>query len=183
MLKGSRAVLVLAALGLVLAWLAAAADRQPAVPHATSDQPSAAHARAGHLAQDIRDQARRLRSQLDSAPQPTMSGRNPFTFDDRVSSRSHDAQAAPVVPALEAALVASTPDPPPLTLSGIAEEASGADNPAAPRRVAVLSGYGDVFLARIGETVASRYEVTAIGADAVELKDLITGSTIRLGLR
>src|SRR5512138_2120827 len=64
MLKGSRAVLVLAALGLVLAWLAAAADRQPAVPHATSDQPSAAHARAGHLAQDIRDQARRLRSQL-----------------------------------------------------------------------------------------------------------------------
>lgn len=185
MVKGSRAVLVLAALGLVLAWLAAAADRQAAAPRAAADHAPAAHARAEHLAQDIRDQERRLRSQLDSAPQPTMSGRNPFTFDDRTpgGSRSAPLQVASVAPALEAVMAAATPDPPLLTLSGIAEDPAGADNPALPRRVAVLSGYGDVFLARIGETIASRYEVTAIGADAVELKDLITGTTIRLGLR
>jgi hypothetical protein len=71
----------------------------------------------------------------------------------------------------------------PLTLSGIAEDV-GPDSDGAPLvRTAVLSGLGDVFLAKAGDTILSRYEVVAIGADAVELKDLTTLRTIRLGLR
>jgi hypothetical protein len=34
-----------------------------------------------------------------------------------------------------------------------------------------------------GETVGARYRVTAVGADAVELSDLVTGATRRLALR
>ena len=52
-----------------------------------------------------------------------------------------------------------------------------------PVRTAILSGLGDVFLVKAGEIVASRYEVVAVGADAVELRDLGTGRTLRLGLR
>jgi hypothetical protein len=57
------------------------------------------------------------------------------------------------------------------------------ENPEGAIRTAVLSGLGDVFLVRAGDVVASRYEIVAVGADAVELKDLATGRTFRIGLR
>jgi hypothetical protein len=34
-----------------------------------------------------------------------------------------------------------------------------------------------------GQELAGRYRVSAVGADAVELKDLVTGATRRLALR
>jgi hypothetical protein len=186
MTRGSRAALCVAGAGLVAAWLAAAADRQP-VTASDAAEPSqdARLARAEHLAGEIQSQARRLRAHLEAPPQPTLSGRNPFAFEAR-ANREPDAdrvRASSIARSLEAAFATTPPDPPPLRLSGIAEEPGTGENSAAPVRTAVLSGYGDVFLAKVGETIASRYEVTAIGADAVELKDLLTGLTIRLGLR
>lgn len=183
MLKGSRAVVLVAGAGLVAVWLAAAADRQPASGIADGQQQNVGSVeRAEHLAQEIQAQATRLRARLAGAPQPTLSGRNPFAFDAR-AEREKRTHASSTAPALETALATSAPEPPPITLSGIAEDSIGAENSATPVRIAVLEGYGDVFLARVGETIASRYQVTAIGADAAELKDLLTGRTIRLGLR
>jgi hypothetical protein len=181
--KGSRAVIFVAGAGLVAVWLAAAADRQPAARLVDAPRQNVQGvARAEHLAEEIQTQATRLRARLAGAPQPTLSGRNPFAFDAREERASH-AAGAHAASALEAALGPTVPEPPPITLSGIAEESIGAENSAAPVRTAVFEGYGDVFLAKVGETIASRYQVTAIGADAAELKDLLTGRTIRLGLR
>lgn len=185
MTRGSRAALYVAGAGLVAAWFAAAADRQSVT---TSDvavrQQDPRLARAEHLAEEIESQAVRLRAHLARPPQPTISGRNPFAFQARVDRerRSDQARVASVEHSLEATFATTAPEPPPVTLSGIAEEPSADERSAAPVRTAVLSGYGEVFLAKVGETIASRYEVTAIGADAVELKDLLTGRTIRLGL-
>ncbi len=50
-------------------------------------------------------------------------------------------------------------------------------------RTAVISGLGQLFFAKVGDTVSTRYTVTAIGADAVELRDVTTGETIRLALQ
>jgi hypothetical protein len=40
-----------------------------------------------------------------------------------------------------------------------------------------------LFFAKAGDTVTARYTVTAIGADAVELRDVTTGETLRLALQ
>jgi hypothetical protein len=51
-------------------------------------------------------------------------------------------------------------------------------------RTAMITGEAeDLFLVVRGDSVAGRYEVVAIGADAVELKDLTTGAIRRLALR
>ena len=50
-------------------------------------------------------------------------------------------------------------------------------------RTAVISGSGQLFFAKVGDTVTTRYTVTAIGADAVELRELTTGETLRLALQ
>jgi hypothetical protein len=181
MSRASRAVLFVAGAGLVVAWLAAAADRQPVAPATRQNDDGAALARAEHLAQNIQSQSARLRAHLASAPEPAPSGRNPFSFQSRtVSAPRHDRVRAAT---LGSVLSMPVPDPPPIALSGIAEDAPAAGNSATPVRTAVLSGYGDVFLVKVGDIVASRYRVTAVGADAVEIADLITGRTIRLGLR
>jgi hypothetical protein len=182
MFKGSRAALVLAGGGLVVAWLASAADRQAIVPAATTDARSAALARAEHLASEIQSQATRLRAGLEAAPKPDASGRNPFAFDERPSRAPRANRTRVAAIATPENAFSTPPEPPPLTLSGIAEDSGPGEN-SAPVRIAVLEGYGDVFLARVGETIASRYQVTAIGPDAAEMKDLLTGRTIRLGLR
>jgi len=68
---------------------------------------------------------------------------------------------------------------PPLKLSGIAEDA-GADGPV---RIAFISGEGQLFMVKEGETVTPRYRVTKISADVVELVDVAANSIRRLALR
>lgn len=182
MRNGSRAVLFVAGAGLAAVWLAAAADRQPAPRISSAERRDASLERAEHLADEIQAQASRLRTRLAAAPQPTVSARNPFTLSARRDAERR-LSAASVEPALEGAFAAAAPEPPPIALSGIAEEAGAAENSSAPVRIAVIEGYGDVFLVKVGETIASRYQVTAIGADTAEVKDLLNGRTIRLGLR
>jgi hypothetical protein len=178
----SRGVLIVGGVALLAAWFAAAADRQ--------DPPAAAPARDGAtldqaeaLARDIEAQSARLHARLATAPTPRTDGRNPFAFDVRRATRAQ--MPAPQGEVSESPSAIEIPEPPPLTLSGIAEEGTGVAGVAegAPVRIAVLSGLGDVFLARAGDTILGRYEVLGVGADAAELKDLTTGRTIRLGLR
>jgi hypothetical protein len=52
------------------------------------------------------------------------------------------------------------------------------------KRTAVVAAPGDQFyMVTEGQELAGRYRVSAVGADAVELKDLVTGATRRLALK
>ena len=51
-------------------------------------------------------------------------------------------------------------------------------------RTAIISALsGELFLVKEGETLAARYRVGSVSADAVELNDLLTGTVRRLALR
>jgi hypothetical protein len=81
---------------------------------------------------------------------------------------------------VEEAPAAFVPPAPALTLMGIAEEAIV----GGIRRTAVIGGDGDaIFMVTEGEPVGDRYKVTRIGADAVELEDLVTKAYRRIALR
>jgi hypothetical protein len=48
----------------------------------------------------------------------------------------------------------------------------------------MIAAPGDqLFMVAAGQELAGRYRVSAVGADAVELSDVVTGATRRLGLR
>jgi hypothetical protein len=178
-MNAKRGVLFVGGAALLAAWLAAAADQDRQAPDAPAPHEVSALDRAEHLARDIQSQAARLRARVAAAPEPAGSGRNPFIFHVRPAAprsapRVSAGSADEMLPAL------SIPEPPPLSLSGIAED-EGAEGVRI--RTAVLSGLGDVFFAKAGDTILERYEVVAVGADAVELRDLTSGRTIRLGLR
>ncbi len=90
--------------------------------------------------------------------------------------------AAPPPPAPRPAITELAVPPialPPLKLSGIAED-PGDDGPV---RVAFISGEGQLFMVKEGETVTPRYRVAKISADVVELTDIIDNSVRRLALR
>jgi hypothetical protein len=66
-----------------------------------------------------------------------------------------------------------------MRLSGIAEDAT----PDGVVRTAIISGFGQLFLAKEGDQVTDRYRVVKISSDVVELTDLADRSTFRLALR
>ena len=163
---------------LLVACLAAAnmpQDRDP-LPSRAPRADRAAGPQA--LAAEVSAQAARLRDRMAQAPAPGANARNPFSFAARPTA------SAPA--AVVHAAVADEPAPvftaplPPLTLMGIAEEST----PAGPRRTAVIGGEGDaLYMVREGDAVGDRYRVTKIGADAVELEDVLTKGYRRLALR
>lgn len=121
----------------------------------------------------------RLRNRQRETPAPREGGRNPFEYA-RLAAPASAAPAAPAPPPADAIAPPSPPPAPLFTLSGIADKA-GADGTVV--RTAVISGLGQLFFAKAGDTITTRYTVTAIGADAVELRDLTTGESIRLALQ
>ncbi len=129
------------------------------------------------LAAEVSVQAARLHDAMSQAPAPGLSPRNPFAFN---ASASH------AQPATAHAAVADEPAPvfatplPPLLLMGVAEETTL----KGPRRTAIIGGEADtIYMVAEGEAVGERYRVTKIGADAVELEDVITKAYRRLALR
>jgi len=81
---------------------------------------------------------------------------------------------APAVPGQALAPLVS-----PLKLEGLAED-KGDEGPV---RTAIISGFGDIFLVKVGDSVTSRYRVAKISPDAVELTDLTNNTPLRLALR
>jgi hypothetical protein len=70
--------------------------------------------------------------------------------------------------------------PPALALVGMAEQRK----PEGIVRTAMIATESDdLIMAVVGDVVLTRYKVTAIGADAVELADLTTGLARRLALQ
>ena len=166
---------------LLVTYLAAA--NMPADPPPARARGPRAAATSGteSLAAEVRAQAARLHARMAQAPVPEPNPRNPFAFG--VATRparpalNHDAarlavEIAPAMPML--------PPLPALTLMGIAEETT----PGGPRRTAVIAGDGEtLYMVAEGQPVGDRYKVTKIGADAVELEDILTHGYRRIAMR
>ena len=168
------ATIVLTA-GALAAWLAGAATSNRAIP----DPIVPPQARIDQRGADLAGEISRLHDHLRPSTTPRAPSRNVFRFSAPPAAAPVAAAASPRAALVEApALVKSVPSLP-LRLSGIAEDAG----PDGPVRVAIISGDGQLYLAKVGELVTPRYRVTQIGADVVELLDLESESTRRLALK
>jgi hypothetical protein len=156
---------------LLAAWLASAAGvgRAPSIPPVASLSPEAVQLDA--IASDVQTQALRLRQRLAVAPAPRATIRNPFEF----LALPPPPAASSKRPAGSAPPVADVPPEPNLVLIGLAEDGS--------TRTAMIESGDELVMAIEGQTVVGRYRVVKVGADAVELVDLVTGTTRRLFLK
>ena len=171
-MKVKRTATIVIIGGAFAAWLYAAAtsgDRDLRQP--LEIKPPAIDSRGEELALEIA----RLHERLRPGVTPRQPGRDLFSFVS-AAARPAPASTAPAAP-IEPPVV--RPAPPLLKLSGIAEDAT----PDGLVRTAILSGSGELFVAREGDTIADRYRVLKISADVVELADATEGTTVRLALR
>lgn len=119
----------------------------------------------------------RLHERLGPTAVPSRS-RDLFRFTPRAPRRSvvappaAVAEAAPVAPAAE-------PIRPAFSLIGIAEDLT----PEGVVRTAIISGPGDVFLVKVGDTFRAQYRVDQVSGDAVQVIDTATGASTTLALR
>jgi hypothetical protein len=166
---------------LLIAWLAYGAGlsvRQPPAP----EEPSRPVETTGtaSLAADVQAQTARLKSRLAAAPAPQQPTRNPFAFAPRAAAKP---SARPVGTSEFGAGLAPVPLPPAepaIDLVGVAENRESGKIV----RTAIISALsGDLFLVKEGELIVGRYRVKTVGADAVELIDLVVGGERRLALR
>ena len=162
---------------LLLAWLASAAGLVRQTPEAPEPERAPEPTGTPQLAAEVHAQTLRLKTRLAAAPAPQEPLRNPFTF---VSRTSAERPATSVGPAVEDAPVIGPPAEPAIELIGVAEN----ETPAGVSRTAIISALGgELFLVKEGETIASRYRVGAVSANAVELNDRLLGTVRRLALR
>jgi hypothetical protein len=159
----------------LLAWLAGAATSNHTIPPPIDAHVAPIEVRGAELANEIA----RLQERLRPSATPRQPGRNLFTFR---AGAPHPA----TTPAFAPPPVTAAAEPPPLApalpalkLAGIAEDAGE----EAPVRTAIISGEGQLHMAKEGENVTARYRVVKISADVVELLDLVDGTTRRLALR
>jgi hypothetical protein len=164
-----KRIAMLSAAGAVLAAMIAGATtsgvRRPA-PVVIPPNTAAIELQGAELAAEVA----RLRARLRPTDQPQEPARNLFQFSGRAS------RSAPAAPAasLEPEAVLAPPPPPPFTLIGFASEGAV--------RTAIISGSGDLFLAREGDSITAQYRVIRIDADGVEL-GARDGRTITLTLQ
>jgi hypothetical protein len=168
-------VTIVVAGGAFAAWLYASAtsgDRDRVEPLNT--KPPDIDSRGAALDGEIA----RLHERLRPRVAPRQPGRDLFSF---VSPAPRPAPAPPAQPPKAAPLEAPIVRPAPLLLklSGISEDAT----PDGLVRTAIISGFGQLFLAKEGESVTERYRVVRISSDVVELTDLAEGATVRLALK
>lgn len=110
-------------------------------------------------------------------PRELVLSRNPFAFELRSVPPAPAPTPAPIAPPLEASLDL----PPSLSLIGIAT-ATRADGRA--ERTAIITGpSNDIYFAREGEAVMTRYRVDAVLPDSVRLVDEGTGASLSLLMR
>lgn len=163
--------------GVVATWLAVSPNHSgPATsPAPPAQRPSA---KAEITAEEFNAQAGKIRSRTNAIALQ-QSTRNPFRFNAprRAGQPASRAETSDATVAGDTD-VAPTPAAPMLTLSGVAEKKT----PDGPRRTAVISGEGQIYLAGVGDLVAGRYTVIAIDPEAVVLRDA-AGVELRLVMR
>lgn len=162
------------------AWLASAASVARPNRLARAPQRASSDVKLEALAADVQAQAGRLRQRLSSAPAPQGQNRNPFTFSMRPSAARSTPAAVPAVAAPAAAPAPIDIPEPVLQLIGVAENTRDG---GVVRTAMIAGGHDELMMVGRGQRVLGRYEVVAVGADAVELKDLETGAIRRLALR
>ena len=156
------------------AWLAAAATSgtrtasEQSVPAVPPDPAVAA----------LAAQVSRLHARLMPGAVPIQPGRDLFRFG---GVRAKAAPPAPKPALVEApsAVGSTAAARPTLKLDGIAEDAQD----GGVVRTAVIATAGQLFLVREGDRVTTRFKVVRVGADAVELLDLVDNQSVRLPLR
>jgi hypothetical protein len=158
------------------AWLASAAGvtRQARLARSTPRQAEAPQFDA--LTADVQAQGGRLRERLAQAPAPRELQRNPFRFADRQPPASRRAARDAALLSVPAPVVPEIREPA-LQLIGVAENAS---KDGLVRTAMIAGGYSELMMVTAGQQILGRYDVVAVGADAVELKDLQTGAIRRL---
>ncbi len=160
----------------VATWLTAASTpdvRPPAAPLPPA-QPSRLDASSATLEAAVT----RLHARIGPTAVPE-GRRDLFRFSARAPrpGRTPAPRAIDAVPDVPPAAPA-LPAPPMLTLIGVAEDAS----PDGPVRTAIVSGLGDVFLVKPGESISGRFRVAAVSAASVDLVDTATSSQTTLTL-
>jgi hypothetical protein len=166
-----RVVMIGVAGGAVAVWISAAAtsNTHTAVP-LVSPKTNVIDKSGAALAVEVR----RLHERLRPSDTPIQS-RDLFQYAGRPSSSPALPAAIPVAPVVAAQPLAIVA---PLKLEGLAEDSSDQGTV----RTAIISGFGDIFLAKEGDSVTRRYRVAKISADAVELTDLADNTPLRLAL-
>ena len=160
-----RTVTLVLALGSLAAWFAAASTSGVRQTRPIIAPPQAVDLRGAALAAEIE----RLHERLRPTATPEHN-RNLFQFAPRAA-----APAAIAAPASVAPLPAPAAAEPPFKLIGIAEDSG--------TRTAILSSPAQLLMVKDGDVVLSKYRVTGISADAIELSDSADGSVLRLVLR
>jgi hypothetical protein len=122
----------------------------------------------------LAEEIARLRERLRPTTPPGQPSRNLFEFVVRTAPRAGPAVEPPLTAA--AALPPPLPVAPRLTLIGVAED----ESPDGPVRTAIISGEGELFLAKAGDAVTSRYRVAQVRPESVEIRDVNDGSVLRL---
>ena len=182
-----RVLLIVGVLGGLTAWAVAQSTTTPTPtpapaaprPPTRTAAPAVSAASEPWRATMFDVEISRLRDGLDEMPAPQPSSRNPFRFGTpaqhaAVASAHRRATVAPP----EQAVGTVGADRPPMQLLGVAAE----EGDAAPVRTAVIATPRQLYLVREGEQIALRFQVVRIGADAVELRDLVNDETFPLVL-
>ena len=128
---------------------------------------------------EIQREAARLHERLRQVAAYRQPDRNPFRFVEQRPAVVTPAHREPAITVEDIPAAAAAPPTLRITLSGIGEDT--VDDQVV--RTAFISTPDNVFLVKVGETVADVYKVSAITADAVELLKIDDGSTVRLSLK
>ena len=163
---------------LLAAWLASAASTTFQAPPPEESERGTQGSSTEALAIEVQAQTTRLRQRLQASPTPQLPQRNPFAFVMRSEPAARPLNTRRAEPVATAG--PQTPPEPMLVLIGIAED----QGPSGPTRTAIIADDREtILMVTVGQNVLGRYRVDAIGADAVELKDVATDAVKRLGLR
>lgn len=158
-------------------WLASATTtsvRPPVVP-----LPPLKSAPIDRSVAALQGEVSRLHERLAPTIEPSRS-RDLFRFSARPVERRRVVAAPRPAPVAAVADVAPVAAPRPvLSLIGVAEDTEG----PAPVRTAILSGPGDVYLVKPGDTVRGQFRVEQVSADAVQLTDTASNQLFTLTLR
>lgn len=167
-----RAATIVTTGGGLAAWLFGATTSNRTVAPAPVVDRAPIERRGAELATEVA----RLREHLRPSAMPRQPGRNLFKFH-APQSHAIPASAAPAPAPPEN--VPAPPPLPPMRLVGVSED----PGPDGPLRSAFISGDGQLFIAKEGDTVLQRYKLTKISADVIELTDVVDGTIRRLALR
>ena len=173
-MNGKRTATIGVVGGALAAWLAGAATSNRHPVDSTIAKPTPIELRGAELATEIS----RLRERLHPAIEPQRPARNLFRYSSKAAAPPPPHVASPA-PGLSETPAQPAPSAPPLTLVGIAED----PGPDGPVRTAIISGFGQLFFVKEGDSIGARFRVQHLSGEVAELSDLVDATIYRLALK